>query len=54
MNARIFCGGIAMEADSPFGASKEQIRSWFLRGMAENNTHMIVVCDDFSYEDYPV
>lgn len=31
-----------------------EIRAWFQRGIAENKTHMIIVCDTFDYEDYPV
>jgi hypothetical protein len=30
------------------------IRGWFLRGKGLGATHMIVVCDIFDYEDYPV
>lgn len=31
-----------------------QISKWFDRGVKQGATHMIVVCDTFSYEDYPV
>lgn len=34
--------------------TQEQIRSWFLTGKREHATHMIVVCDTFDHEDYPV
>ena len=34
--------------------SHETIESWLERGNNEEYTHMIVVCDTFSYEDYPV
>lgn len=34
--------------------SREDIRQWFERGKKENATHMIIVCDTFDYEDYPV
>jgi len=27
---------------------------WFDRGVSQAATHLIVVCDTFSYEDYPV
>lgn len=36
------------------GTSKEEIRSWIKSGQAEGATHMIVVCDTFDYDDYPV
>lgn len=35
-------------------ASLEDIMGWFDRGVKEGASHMIVVCDSFSYEDYPV
>lgn len=31
-----------------------EIRSWFDRGVETGAKHMIVVCDSFDYEDYPV
>ena len=34
--------------------TKDDIRRWLERGKEENATHLIVVCDTFSYEDYPV
>ncbi len=34
--------------------SKDTLSSWFDRGVAQNATHMIVVCDTFDYDDYPV
>jgi hypothetical protein len=30
------------------------ISEWFDRGVAQGATHLIVVCDDFASEDYPV
>jgi hypothetical protein len=30
------------------------IRNWLYAGKDKGNTHMIVVCDTFDYEDYPV
>ncbi len=36
------------------GTSREDIRGWLARGKAEGATHMIVVCDTFDHEDYPV
>lgn len=35
-------------------ASKQDIRGWFQRGLEIGATHMIVVCDTFDHEDYPV
>jgi len=34
--------------------SKQDIREWLERGKAEGATHVIVVCDTFDHEDYPV
>ena len=34
--------------------TREEIANWFDRGKAEGQTHMIVVCDTFDHEDYPV
>ena len=34
--------------------SKDTIRQWLQQGIDENQTHVIVVCDTFDYEDYPV
>jgi len=33
---------------------KKQIENWFDRGVKDGATHMIVMCDTFDYEDYPV
>lgn len=35
-------------------ATKSDISEWFERGAALGATHMIVVCDTFDHEDYPV
>lgn len=35
-------------------ASRSNIRHWFEEGVGEGATHMIVVCDTFDHEDYPV
>jgi hypothetical protein len=35
-------------------ASRNDIKRWFERGVQQNATHMIVVCDTFDHEDYPV
>jgi len=34
--------------------TKEDIEKWFKEGKKQKATHLIVVCDTFSYEDYPV
>jgi hypothetical protein len=34
--------------------TQEDIREWFREGILRNCSHMIVVCDSFDYEDYPV
>lgn len=36
------------------GASIEEIKSWFDSGAERKAVYMIVVCDSFDYEDYPV
>jgi hypothetical protein len=36
------------------GTSRDDIKGWFESGKKENATHMIVVCDEFDYDDYPV
>jgi hypothetical protein len=35
-------------------ASKEELSSWFDNGVSQGATHLIVVSDTFSHEDYPV
>ena len=35
-------------------ATKQEIVSWFKRGVTKGATHMIVVCDTFDWNDYPV
>jgi hypothetical protein len=34
--------------------TKQEISGWFDRGVAEGATHMVVVCDTYDWEDYPV
>lgn len=34
--------------------TKEDIDNWFERGIASLNRWMIVVCDTFDHDDYPV
>ncbi|CAH0343681.1 hypothetical protein [Rhizobium sp. CECT 9324] len=35
-------------------ASRADIESWFEHGAELGATHLIVVCDTFDHEDYPV
>lgn len=35
-------------------ATKEDIRRWFKKGAEEGEAYMIIVCDTFDYDDYPV
>ncbi|MDX1535923.1 MAG: hypothetical protein R3346_04150 [Candidatus Spechtbacterales bacterium] len=34
--------------------AKEVFKEWFDRGVEQGATHMIVVCDTFDWEDFPV
>lgn len=34
--------------------TKEEISGWFDRGIREGATHLVVVCDTFDWDDYPV
>ncbi len=34
--------------------TKALIREWLDGGLARGATHMIIVCDGFSHDDYPV
>lgn len=34
--------------------TREEISGWFDRGVKQGSTHLIVVCDTYDYEDYPV
>ena len=36
------------------GATRDDISRWFDQGHADGATHMIVVCDTYDHEDYPV
>ena len=36
------------------GTTKEDINRWIKSGQEQGATHMIVVCDTFDWEDYPV
>lgn len=35
-------------------ATRDDLRRWFQEGVDQGATHMIVVCDTYDYEDYPV
>lgn len=35
-------------------ATRDEINQWFDRGVAQGARHLLVVCDTFSYDDYPV
>lgn len=35
-------------------ASRNDIHQWLARAKAEGATHMMVVCDTFDHDDYPV
>jgi hypothetical protein len=34
--------------------TRQEIAHWLEAGRTGDNTHMIVVCDNFDFEDYPV
>ena len=34
--------------------TRDEISAWFDRGVAQKATRMLVVCDTFDHEDYPV
>lgn len=35
-------------------ATKQDIRGWFEKGIENGATHLIVVCDTYDHDDYPV
>lgn len=35
-------------------ATRQDIQEWFELGVKQNSTHLIVVCDTFDHDDYPV
>lgn len=35
-------------------ATAATIKSWFPEGKADKYTHMLVVCDTYDWEDYPI
>lgn len=36
------------------GVTKDTISNWFDKGVHMKATHMLVVCDEFDYSDFPV
>lgn len=36
------------------GTSVDEIRAWLEEGKRDGKSHVIVVCDTFDHEDYPV
>jgi hypothetical protein len=34
--------------------SRDQIKDWLELGVSQGYTHALIVCDTFSYEDFPV
>jgi hypothetical protein len=36
------------------GTTREEIKEWLQRGKEQGATHLLVVCDTFDHEDYPV
>lgn len=36
------------------GTTRDDIRSWLERAKKDGATHVIVVCDTYDHEDYPV
>lgn len=45
---------ISVEKESKMGTSKQEISDWFDRGVKEKKDYMLVVCDTFDHEDFPV
>ena len=43
-----------LKGNSKMGTSREDIKEWFVRGKKQKATHLIVVCDTYDHEDYPV
>ncbi len=36
------------------GISRRDLENWYNQGVQDKKTHMIVVCDTFDWEDFPV
>lgn len=35
-------------------ATRDDLSRWFDRGVSNKKTYMVIVCDTFDWEDYPV
>jgi len=35
-------------------ATRQEIKEWFEQGVNQGASHMIVMCDTFDWDDYPV
>lgn len=35
-------------------ATRDEISNWFDRGVSQGHNYMIVMCDTFDWEDYPI
>ncbi|WP_406698143.1 hypothetical protein V5E97_04725 [Singulisphaera sp. Ch08] len=35
-------------------ATRQEIQAWLERGKTEGATHVIVICDTYGHDDYPV
>jgi hypothetical protein len=35
-------------------ATRSEISEWFDKGIGKGATHMVIVCDTFDHDDYPV
>jgi hypothetical protein len=43
----------AYSRDEPLPTTREDISNWFQEGVTQNATHLLIVCDRFSHEDFP-
>ena len=50
---KAICRHVHANRRTDMAATKDEISSWFDRGVAQKATHMIVVCDTLDHEDYP-
>lgn len=35
-------------------ATRQDISDWFDRGVKDGKTHMLIICDTYDHDDYPV
>lgn len=47
-------GGTLLDRRSQMGITIDDIERWLEEGKEEGATHVIVACDTFDYEDYPI